>query len=224
MSTCSHQERCWIYLGTWQHIQIGCDNQKRLFPNWTEEWMMNTDSFSAGGYDNTFSVQWENTICLICKTKLAVLKEYNLKRHYSTEHGEQYEKYKGDEGKKMRTTWRTTVSIRSFPQSEGRCCCRWNELCGKGIYRKSRKVIPRRTVSQGSHVASRLHLCPEKKSWFNKISSLANTAAERINELSGDMCEQLQDNSQSFTAISVALDESEDQTDNSQPAIFISSC
>lgn len=152
---------------------------------------MNTDSFSTGGYDNTFSVQWENTICLICKTKLAVLKEYNLKRHYSTEHGEQYEKYKGDEGKKMRTTWRTTVSIRSFPQSEGRCCCRWNELCGKGIYRKSRKVIPRRTVSQGSHVASRLHLCPEKKSWFNKISSLANTAAERINELSGDMCEQL---------------------------------
>lgn len=100
MSTCSHQERCWIYPGTWQHIQIGCDNQKRLFPNWTEKWMMNTDSFSAGGYDNTFSVQWENTICLICKTKLAVLKEYNLKRHYTTEHGEQYEKYKGDEGKK----------------------------------------------------------------------------------------------------------------------------
>lgn len=61
---------------------------------------MNTDSFSTGGYDNTFSVQWENTICLICKTKLAVLKEHNLKRHYTTEHGEQYEKYKGDEGKK----------------------------------------------------------------------------------------------------------------------------
>lgn len=36
------------------------------------------------------------------------------------------------------------------------------------------------------------------------------------------MCEQLQDNSQSFPAISVALDESKDQTVKVQLAIFIS--
>ena len=41
-----------------------------------------------------------NAICLICKEKLAVLKEYNLKRHYTTKHGEQYEKYSGDDRKR----------------------------------------------------------------------------------------------------------------------------
>lgn len=46
--------------------------------------------------------------------------------------------------------------------------------------------------------------------------------AEQINKLSSDICEQFEDNSQSFTAISVALDERKDQTDNAQLAIFIS--
>ncbi len=38
-----------------------------------------------------------NATCLICNEKVAVLKEYNIKRHYWTKHGEQYEKYEGDE-------------------------------------------------------------------------------------------------------------------------------
>lgn len=41
-----------------------------------------------------------NATCLICKEKVAVPKEYNLKCHYWTKHGEQYENYQGDERKK----------------------------------------------------------------------------------------------------------------------------
>ena len=35
--------------------------------------------------------------CLICTEKVAVHKEYNLKRHYTTRHAEEYAKYQGDE-------------------------------------------------------------------------------------------------------------------------------
>lgn len=36
-------------------------------------------------------------MCLLGKEKLAILKEYNLKRHYATKHGEHYGKNKGEE-------------------------------------------------------------------------------------------------------------------------------
>ncbi|KAL6466076.1 hypothetical protein MHYP_G00262090 [Metynnis hypsauchen] len=35
--------------------------------------------------------------CLICTEKVAVHKEYNLRRHYTTRHAEEYAKYQGDE-------------------------------------------------------------------------------------------------------------------------------
>ena len=64
-------------------------------------------------------------------------------------------------------------------------------------------------------------LCPEKKSLFNNLSLSANTVAERINGLSGNIYEQLRDKAKRFTAFSVALDESTDATDKAQLAIFI---
>lgn len=40
-----------------------------------------------------------NVICLICKQKIAVLKEYNLKCHYATKHKERNENNKGEDRK-----------------------------------------------------------------------------------------------------------------------------
>ena len=59
--------------------------------------MTNTDNSKKGGRHSIFFREFGgNGICLICKEKVAVLKEYNLKRHYTTKHGEQYDKYSGD--------------------------------------------------------------------------------------------------------------------------------
>ncbi len=44
-----------------------------------------------------------NATYMICKEKVAVLKEYNLKRHYSNKHGDQYDKYEEDERTKRAT-------------------------------------------------------------------------------------------------------------------------
>lgn len=48
--------------------------------------------------------------------KKVIVKEYNLKRHYSTKHGEQYEKYQGDEeNTSHEATERANISAKSLP-------------------------------------------------------------------------------------------------------------
>ena len=43
-----------------------------------------------------FFIQSKNQVlCLICRNSLAVCKEYNIKRHYDTNHKENYDKYTG---------------------------------------------------------------------------------------------------------------------------------
>lgn len=59
-------------------------------------------------------------------------------------------------------------------------------------------------------------LCPEQKRLFNNISLSANTVAEPINNLSSDIYGQLRDKVRFFTAYSVVLGESTDETNNAQ--------
>lgn len=48
-------------------------------------------------------------MCLICTEKVAVHKEYNLKRHYTTRHAEEYAKYLGDERAKQAANLKTCL-------------------------------------------------------------------------------------------------------------------
>lgn len=56
---------------------------------------------------------------------------------------------------------------------------------------------------------------------FSKISLSANTVAERISDLSEDIYVQLRENAKSFCAYSVTLDESTDNTDTAQLAVYV---
>ncbi|XP_016097781.1 general transcription factor II-I repeat domain-containing protein 2B-like [Sinocyclocheilus grahami] len=148
-----------------------------------------------------------NATCLICKEKVAVLKEYNLKRHYSTKHGEQYEKYQEDERKRRATQLQRELTSQ------------------QNLFHKAKKDAD--AAVEASYVVSELIAKAGKpftegqKNLFNNLSLTANTVAERISELSSDIYDQLRSKSKVFTAYSVALDESTDITDSAQLAIFI---
>ncbi|XP_067096949.1 general transcription factor II-I repeat domain-containing protein 2-like [Osmerus mordax] len=64
-------------------------------------------------------------------------------------------------------------------------------------------------------------VCPEKKGQFSNISLSANTVAERISDLSGNIYDQLREKAKHFRAYSVALDESTDITDTAQLAMYV---
>ena len=50
-------------------------------------------------HDYLFTEVDSNAICLVCKQKVAVLKEYNIRRHYETMHSHQFAKYTGEDRK-----------------------------------------------------------------------------------------------------------------------------
>ena len=47
--------------------------------------------------------------CLICTEKVAVHKEYNIRRHYSTRHAEEYSKHQGEEREKRVANLKTCL-------------------------------------------------------------------------------------------------------------------
>ena len=50
-------------------------------------------------HDYLFTEVDSNAICLVYKQKVAVLKEYNIRRHYETMHSHQFAKYTGEDRK-----------------------------------------------------------------------------------------------------------------------------
>ena len=64
-------------------------------------------------------------------------------------------------------------------------------------------------------------VCPEKKGQFSNISLSANTVAERISDMSGNIYDQLREKAKHFNSYSLARDESTDVTDTAQLAIYV---
>lgn len=64
-------------------------------------------------------------------------------------------------------------------------------------------------------------VCPGKKGQFSNISLSANTAADRISDLSSDIYDQLCEKAKCFSVYSVALDETTDITDTAQLPMYV---
>jgi hypothetical protein len=64
-------------------------------------------------------------------------------------------------------------------------------------------------------------LCPENSIFFKTISLSANTVADCVNDLAGDIQCQLKEKCKDFVAYSVAIDESIDVIDIAQLAVII---
>uniref|UniRef100_A0A8K9XV45 SPIN-DOC-like zinc-finger domain-containing protein n=1 Tax=Oncorhynchus mykiss TaxID=8022 RepID=A0A8K9XV45_ONCMY len=120
-----------------------------------------------------FQTRWESEymftkvagkpVCLLCGESVAVLKEYNLRRHYETKHA-------------------------LFKKAKSQVCD---------------------------------EVCPEKRQLFLNVSLSRNTIAERVDQLSINLKEQLVKKGKDFIAYSLAVDESTDISDIAQLSIFI---
>ena len=64
-------------------------------------------------------------------------------------------------------------------------------------------------------------VCPEKKSLFEAVSLSARTVTRRIEDLAADVKATLRDRAEAFECYSLALDESTDNRDTAQLAVFV---
>ena len=67
-------------------------------------------------------------------------------------------------------------------------------------------------------------VCPEKAHLFNDISLNRSTVAERLNEMSSDLKQQLKCKSLRFEHFYIAIDETVDITGMAQIAVFTRAC
>ncbi|XP_075207832.1 general transcription factor II-I repeat domain-containing protein 2-like [Anomaloglossus baeobatrachus] len=162
--------------------------------------------------------------CLICFQFIAVLKDYNVRRHYMTHHGEQYEalsgKLRDEKVQQLKASLKKQRNLFSSINKASETSVKASFVLSNMIAKSSRPFTEGQFIKDCFVKASEI-LCPDKTKLFEGISLSANTVASRITESASNIHQQLITAAQSFEAFSIALDESTGVTDTAYCAVFI---
>lgn len=180
-----------------------------------------------------FQTRWENEyffveikgkcICLICNEAVAVMKDYNVRRHYETKH-QSYTSYTGME--RERKVKQMTASLLAQQQHFFRAN-KLQENSTVASYAVSQLIAEHgKPLSDGEFVKHCLIkvaeiMCPEKTQDFSNVSLSRQTVTRRIEDLSANLNQQVSDKARAFQFYSIACDESTDATDTAQLLIFL---
>lgn len=163
-------------------------------------------------------------ICLICQESVAVMKDYNLKRHFDTKHSAAHSKYTGiarkDKARELKAklcAQQGTLTRTSLAQES---VTRVSYGIAQLIAKRGKAFATGEFVKECLTLAADA-LCPAKKDLFKSISLSRNTITRRVEDLSRDISEQVHNKAQDFCYYSVALDESTDVSDSAQLLIFL---
>ncbi|XP_070408444.1 general transcription factor II-I repeat domain-containing protein 2 [Nothobranchius furzeri] len=163
-------------------------------------------------------------VCLVCSQHVAVLKEFNLCRHYVSLHAEKYDKF---EAQRRREKVNELLARLKKQQSAFTHSQDISDAAVKASYLIANEIaVASKPFSEGEFVKTCMMkaaeiVCPEKRQAFANISLTRNTIADRISDISADLDCHVREKVKSFIAFSVAIDESTDITDVAQLAIFI---
>lgn len=188
------------------------DNECRIFnEKWSEQYFVVENRNSA--------------LCLICNESIAVLKEYNIRRHFDTKHGQS--KYAQLSGKlriekvdAMKASLKSQRNILTKRNDE-------NESVVRASYKIAHILAKEgKPFSDGEIVKSCIlkaieELCPDKLSLVGSISLSRNTMTRRTEDLGKDVNRQLMLACKQFECFSLAMDESTDTSDAAQVLLFI---
>lgn len=182
----------------------------------------------------TFKEQWNvkyfviefgsKALCLICKESIAVLKEYNICRHYETKHTTKYSNYTGnlrlDKFIYLKRDLSSQQSIFQEIKHKNEAPTRASFRVAHILTKKGSPFADGELIKQCLMEVAQ-EICPEKLSLFREISLSANTVARRVEDIGKNIMSQLYENIKTFEWFSLALDESTDILDTSQLLLFI---
>ncbi|XP_060881678.1 general transcription factor II-I repeat domain-containing protein 2B-like [Metopolophium dirhodum] len=175
--------------------------------------------------NNYFFIQVkEKAICLICQESIAVMKEYNLKRHYGTKHAAKYDMIQGQLridkfALLMKNIQGQSSGLKKY-HKDSEASVKASYIIAQKIAAKSKPFTDGEFIKECMEAASEI-LCPAQKQLFSKLSLSGVTVARRIEELGTDIESTLKERISKFIFYSLALDESIDLSDTAQLAIFV---
>uniref|UniRef100_A0A8P4KFQ5 SPIN-DOC-like zinc-finger domain-containing protein n=1 Tax=Dicentrarchus labrax TaxID=13489 RepID=A0A8P4KFQ5_DICLA len=149
-------------------------------------------------------------VCLICKQRVGVLKEYNIRRHHETRHSHQFSKYSGEE--------RKVKAGDLLPSTEQENATRASYHICSLIVRSGLPFAVGDFVKQCLTVAADT-VCPNQT--FSHISLSQNTVTRRVEDMAEDIRGQIVQRAGRFSAFSIACDESTDISDSAQLLVFL---
>lgn len=186
-------------------------DEKRVFQDkWTEMYF--------------FTLVKDKPICLVCNESIAVIKEFNIKRHFDTKHASKFENLSGNlRAGKLRELQRQMIhqhSVFKKQNSESESLVKASYVISEKIARSSKSFMEGEFIKECLVSVAEI-LCPNQKKVFEKISLSAPTVTRRIEEIGEEFESRLKEKAGQFVFYSVALDESTDISDTAQLAIFV---
>lgn len=163
-------------------------------------------------------------VCLICGTEVAVLKDYNLNRHYATKHADKYRNLSDNERAResagLLAKLQTQQGLFSQLYTARDAAVRTSYVISHKIARKSKSFSDGEFVKECLLDSASL-ICPEKKGAFENVSLSRRTVTRRVEDIAGNLELQLKNRAAEFDCFSLALDESCDIRDTAQLLIFL---
>ena len=169
----------------------------------------------------------QGTVCVICQTTIAVMKEYNIKRHYTTKNSTIYDAVEGQD--RMN---KLEEMIKALKKQQGILTHFTShkkdpELVTKLSFKICEAIAEKgKSFSDGEFIKSCLGIfsdfvCPEKKHLIQQTSLSRFTVSRRIDQLAENIQETLKERINNCATYSLALDECTDISDTAQLAVFV---
>ncbi|XP_076041934.1 general transcription factor II-I repeat domain-containing protein 2-like [Oratosquilla oratoria] len=182
----------------------------------------------------TFNPEWEKYFlikrfgqaqCLICLKTVAVLKEYNVRRHWGTGH-------RSSNFASMSAAERKDAIVRLLGNLQKQTSLfRKQNAEAEKVTRASYEVsyiLDRRMkpFAEGDFIKECLlavvdSVCPEQCSAFESVGLSSHTVRRRIEGMSDNVHDSLKTRISNFVAFSLALNESTETKDTTQMAVFL---
>ncbi|UYV64114.1 K02A2.6-like, partial [Cordylochernes scorpioides] len=163
-------------------------------------------------------------LCLICNESIAVLKEYNMKRHYETKHSQNYSKYTGivrtEKFEALKRGLKSQQSLFTKVKTEQEAATRASFRVALEIAKRGKPFTDGEMIKE-CIIAVVEEMCPEKVNLLNTVSMSANTVARRVENIAENISSQLFNKNGHVEWFSLALDESTDVSDTAQVLIYI---
>ena len=185
------------------------DSERRVFKKeWTTKYF--------------FTEVGSTAVCLICQKNVAVVKEYNIRRHFDTNHAS----YRSSQSTQQReVTSHRLVANFQIQQNTLFLQSAVHESITKASFLLAFKIAQAsKSFSDGEfikHCKTAGLLCPDTKSKYEQISLSRRTVTRLTEQIDELLANEFKGKADSFVFYSLALDESNDVRDTAQLLIFV---